>query len=111
MATRAATEKILEGVINPLAETVSDLGILIGGTEDQSLHHDTARQIVTWVPQDPGTSTTLVNPVSGWEVDRLEYNTAMSSPYAPSSVLVGMTDSNEVLLGVQKDQIIRCDDE
>eukprot|EP00540_Astrosyne_radiata_P000366 CAMPEP_0116838908 /NCGR_PEP_ID=MMETSP0418-20121206/9475_1 /TAXON_ID=1158023 /ORGANISM="Astrosyne radiata, Strain 13vi08-1A" /LENGTH=932 /DNA_ID=CAMNT_0004468965 /DNA_START=205 /DNA_END=3004 /DNA_ORIENTATION=+ len=105
--TRMSIEKLLKGIINPDLETLSDLGILIGGTEDQSLHHDTARQVVTWAPEDPGTST-LTGAVSGWEIDRLEYNAAMSSPNAPSSMVVGMCDDNHCLLGVQKDQVVQC---
>lgn len=82
-------------------ETLCDLGILVGGTEDQSLHHDTARQIVSWMHEENQI------PVMGWEIDRLEYNAAMASKHAPSSILLGLNDKKEVLLGVQKDQIIR----
>merc|ERR1712063_24281 len=49
-------------------------------------------------------------PVMGWEIDRLEYNAAMSSRNAPASILLGMNDKVEALLGVQKDQVVRCDE-
>jgi len=103
--TRNTTEQVLRDVIDREVETLYDLGILVGGTEDQSLHHDTARQIITWMPEDKKM------PVMGWEIDRLEYNAAMSSRNAPASILLGMNEKTEALLGVQKDQIIRCDGE
>jgi hypothetical protein len=106
--TRHAVEQILTGIFNPETEALYDLGILVGGTEDQSLHHDVARQCVSWLPQECLTSCeTGMNPVTGWEIDRLTYNEAMSSPIAPSSILICMGDAGEVLLGVQKDQVLR----
>jgi hypothetical protein len=108
VSTRKEAENILSGIFNPETEALYDLGILIGGTEDQALHHDVARQVVSWLPErrlvsdEPG-----MDPVNGWEIDRLAYNEAMSSSNAPSSVLIGMGDARHVLLGVQKDQIIR----
>jgi hypothetical protein len=104
--TRKSVERILHGIIDPRFEKLHDVGMLIGGTEDQSLHHDVARQIVTWTPEvAEGGSTDLQ--VAGWEVDRKEYNAAMASPHAPSSLVIGMGENREVLLGVQKDQIQR----
>ena len=31
------------------AEELDDIGLLFGGVEDQSLHHDTARQLTSWM--------------------------------------------------------------
>lgn len=96
------------GIVNLLYEQLDDVGLLMGGTEDQSLHHDVSRTFTSFA------STTKYDPeeespISGWEVGRLEYNDAMSSPHAPSSILLGMNDSQKVLLGVQKDQIKRIE--
>jgi len=73
----------------------------MGGTADQSLHHDCPRQVVSWDSQKAGQ-----HHVPGWEVDRLAYNDAMSSKNAPSSVLIGMNGANELLVGVQRDQVL-----
>ena len=106
--TRHAVEQILTGIFNPETEALYDLGILVGGMEDQSLHHDVARQCVSWLPQECLTSCEPgMIPVTGWEIDRLAYNEAMASPIAPCSILIGMGDAGEVLLGVQKDQVIK----
>jgi hypothetical protein len=108
ITTRAVVENLLTGIFDPRSEALYDLGILIGGTEDQSLHHDVARQCVSWIPEKVHSVDGVgMNPVGGWEIDRLGYNEAMSSPNAPSSVLICMGDAEEVLLGVQKDQVIR----
>lgn len=45
-------------------------------------------------------------PLTGWEVDRIEYNQAMESAFPPCSILIGMGKSGDFLLGIQKDQII-----
>lgn len=50
-------------------------------------------------------STNESIPFPGWEFDRLAYNEAMASPNAPSSLLISMNDSEEVYVGVQKNQI------
>jgi hypothetical protein len=36
----------------PGAEELDDIGLLFGGLEDQSLHHDTARQLTSWMVCD-----------------------------------------------------------
>jgi len=98
ITSRSAVQDILatEGVINPEYKVIHDLGLILGGTEDQSLHHDIARQ----------TTLSEVNPnVEGWEVARLEYNEAMASAWAPRSVLVSLGGSDTVQIGVQKDQV------
>ena len=104
---RAVLESTLHaaGIIDLKYETLDDVGMLIGGTEDQPLHHDVSRSLTSFVSNtkfDPE----MEAPVAGWEVGRLEYNAAMSSPHAPSSILLGMGNySQGILLGVQKDQI------
>lgn len=109
--TRALVEALLaeHGCIHPDYEVIHDLGILIGGTEDQSIHHDIPRQTTSWLPEDPETSEKdfVGVPVNGWEYDRAAYNEAMACPYAPSSVLLGMGDSGTIQVGVQKNQIDR----
>eukprot|EP00978_Attheya_sp_CCMP212_P027022 scaffold90036_cov55-Attheya_sp.AAC.5 len=98
-----------DGVITKLCENVDDIGLLFGGSEDQSLHHDAARQVTSWLPERPSSADAVdrMNPYSGWEIDRLEYNATMESAYAPGSILVGLGDADHVLLGVQKDRIDR----
>uniref|UniRef100_A0A7S2XKY4 Uncharacterized protein n=1 Tax=Attheya septentrionalis TaxID=420275 RepID=A0A7S2XKY4_9STRA len=98
-----------DGVITKLCEKVDDIGLLFGGSEDQSLHHDAARQVTSWLPERPSSDDAVdrMNPYSGWEIDRLEYNATMESAYAPGSILVGLGDTDYVLLGVQKDRIDR----
>jgi hypothetical protein len=101
------------GVIDPDHESLHEIGILIGGTEDQSLHHDCARRFVRWYPQ-PITGkenerelSEILGVLDGFEVDVLRYNTVMSSPYAPSSMLVALGNEGEMFVGVQKDRILR----
>jgi hypothetical protein len=98
-----------EGIVNPAFEAIHDLGLLFGGTEDQSLHHDIARQTSVWVKCRPSVDSALdsANLVPGWEVDRLEYHEAMASAWAPSSILLSLGNSDEVHIGVQKDHVIR----
>jgi len=94
------------------AEELDDIGLLFGGMEDQSLHHDTARQFTTWMPNRPLADfddMVELDAITGWEVDRLEYNDAMASPAAPGSLLVGLHSGDYVYLGVQKDQILRLE--
>jgi hypothetical protein len=109
VSTRSAVESFFseQKILSPGHETIHDMGILIGGTEDQSIHHDIPRQTTSWLPEDPEISGKPGVPVSGWEFDRAAYNEAMASPHAPSSVLLGMSDSGEANLGVQKNQIER----
>jgi hypothetical protein len=105
---RAALENELQAnnIISLKREKLDDVGMLIGGTEDQSLHHDVSRvhtRFVSKAKYDPK----VENPIAGWEVGRIEYNEAMTSEHAPCSILLGMGSSRKVLLGVQKDQIER----
>lgn len=76
--TRSLVETFLaeHGIIHPEHEKIHDLGILIGGTEDQSLHHDIPRQTTSWLPEDPAPTETSHVPVGGWEYDRAAYNEA-----------------------------------
>lgn len=96
-------------MINPAFEAVHDIGLLFGGTEDQSLHHDTARQTTSWASEKTATENTIdsLKLQPGWEIDRLEYNEAMASPHAPSSLVIGLGPTDEIFLGVQKDCIER----
>lgn len=115
VSTRSMVESLLSehGLIHPEHERIHDLGILIGGTEDQSIHHDIPRQTTSWYPQDPKMADDdddapfVAIPVGGWEYDRAAYNEAMASPYAPCSVLIGMGGSGKISVGVQKNQIDR----
>jgi hypothetical protein len=112
VVARALVETLLSksGLIHRQHEQLHDLGILIGGTEDQSIHHDIPRQTTSWLPQDPEMSeeaTVLSDPVAGWEYDRAAYNEAMASSYAPCSVLIGMGGNGKINVGVQKNQIDR----
>mmetsp|Transcript_10136 Transcript_10136/g.20942 ORF Transcript_10136/g.20942 Transcript_10136/m.20942 type:complete len:844 (-) Transcript_10136:132-2663(-) len=107
--TRSKVENILikAGVVNPEKECIKELAIIIGGTEDQSLHHDMPRDFTTWQASQDHESATM-----GWEVNRLQYNVAMQSRYAPASMLLPMTpcsegDSSSLLVGVQKDQVVK----
>ncbi len=109
IASRSQVESILtrEGVINPAFEVISDLGLLLAGTEDQSLHYDIARQMTFWKETSCSLEAALESGVPGWEVDRLEYHDAMANARAPCSVLIGMGDSDAVHVGIQKDQIVQ----
>lgn len=112
--TRRRVEKLLAqyGCIDESKESIHDLAMLMGGTADQSLHHDIPRQTTSFLPYDPKErqETMSEDPesmiaASGWELDRTAYNDAMASPYAPSSNLLGMGDEFKVLVGVQRNQV------
>jgi hypothetical protein len=117
IATRETVERILSsiGVFNPRHEIIRDLGILVGGTEDQSLHHDIPRQTAGWRARDglpreddmdgeDDQDAELITP--GWEINRLAYNEVMTGPFPPRSVLFGLGNDDTVRLGIQKNQII-----
>lgn len=55
VGTRVRIEELMsdEKFLNSAVETIHDLGVLIGGTQDQSLHHDIPRQSITWLTRDP----------------------------------------------------------
>ena len=100
------------GIISPSHEGLQEIGILIGGTEDQNLHHDIATQFVKWYAEPINGTETAKNlsgkeVLVGWESDRIQYNKMMSSPYAPSTALFALGPTGEMLLGVQKDRILR----
>jgi hypothetical protein len=105
--TRSRIESVLinAGVFDPDHETLHDVSLLIGGTCDQSLHHDVPRQMAYWLPNDD--SCDDEEAVLGWEANRLAYNSAMASQFAPSSMLIGMNDDGRMAVGVQKDQVKR----
>lgn len=101
--TRAALEEILQrvGLLNMEREEIDDMGLLVGGSEDQSLHHDICRQWTFWLPH----RGSKVPPTLGWEANRYAYNGAMADRYAPSSCLVGLGRRHYIFVGVQKDQV------
>jgi len=101
--TRETIEKILqeEGIINPEEEMITEMGILIGGTMDQPIHHDISRRFTKFVNSAAKTE------IEGWELDRVKYNKAMISSTAPSSILIGMGNQPKVMLGVPKSRVIR----
>jgi hypothetical protein len=105
--SRVIVEDLLERqkVVDLSVEAIHDLGILIGGTEDQSLHHDISRQSTNWLENDSKNSVLERDPIPGWEYDRAAYNEAMAGPNAPSSLLCAMNNSGEAYIGVQKNQI------
>ena len=122
VTSRALVEERLAewGIIDPSVEIVEELGILIGGTEDQSLHHDLPRDWVTWRQRKSKHADTSCETV-GWESNRLGYNEAMRSPLSPSAMLIPMRLSSQgktldeqcdgqLLVGVQKDQAIVLDE-
>lgn len=106
--TRTRIEAILQeaGLLNAKREKIHDMGILVGGTEDQSLHHDICRQWTFWLPHIHSQE----EPTLGWEQNRYAYNDAMADRYAPTSFLIGMGRSDILFIGVQKDQIERVRD-
>jgi hypothetical protein len=93
-----------EGIIHNKYEFINDIGLIIGGSEDQSLHHDIARNFSYWANSSK-ISEDGIYQHNGWEVNRLDYNEAMSSPFAPSSILIGVGHEENVYLGIQRDQI------
>ena len=109
--SRSIVETIMEKVLVPGKEQLDDIGLLFGGSEDQSLHHDTARQKTQWMKRRPFACDEEIleyDMISGWEVERLEYNAAMSDPYAPGSLLVGLHGGDRIVyLGVQKDYVLK----
>jgi len=95
---RMAVEKILinEGIIDPTVERVNGLAMLVGGTQDQIVHHDLPRVLLCYRKKNG-------KEVTGWELHRKGYNASMKSGHAPCSVLLPM-GNDHLLLGVQKDQ-------
>jgi hypothetical protein len=132
--TRQKVQDILEsaGIVDSSCERIHDLGLLVGGTEDQSLHHDISRQWTFWMQSvAPGTadgtdssnhkykqqqqqqqqqqeSPEQMKQVLGWEFNRIGYNDAMADTHAPASFLLSMhrdVHKRHVKVGVQKDQV------
>jgi hypothetical protein len=114
--TRLAIERLFieMGIISSEQESLDEIGLLVGGTEDQSLHHDIARKFVHWYDEPKSEQETSddhsyedAETLVGWEVGRLQYNKMISSQYGPAAVLISLKKSAEMLLGIQKDQILR----
>lgn len=114
--TRLAIERLFieMGIITSDHECLDEIGLLVGGTEDQSLHHDIARKFVHWYDEPKSEneasddhSNVEAAALVGWEVDRLRYNKMISSQFGPAAVLISLGNGAEMLLGIQKDQILR----
>mmetsp|Transcript_33797 Transcript_33797/g.73241 ORF Transcript_33797/g.73241 Transcript_33797/m.73241 type:complete len:1510 (+) Transcript_33797:223-4752(+) len=109
--SRTKVEEMLSKVLVPGREQLDDIGLLFGGSEDQSLHHDTARQKTQWMKHRPFACDNELfeyDMIPGWEVERLMYNAAMASPYAPGSLLVGLHGGDGIVyLGVQRDYVLK----
>jgi hypothetical protein len=103
--TRQAVETLCTetGLVHPIHENLRDIHILVGGTEDQSLHHDMAREFTSWLPTEDYESEQ--DATLGWEYNRLAYNDAMASRYSPSGQIISLGDRATVHIGVQKDQV------
>lgn len=89
-STFTDVERIVGNFINLKEEKLHGIVLIVGGTKDQPIHHDVARKFT-----------------DGYETveDALRYYHDMESPYAPSSILIDMSERDEVLLGVQRDQV------
>jgi hypothetical protein len=97
--TRQKMEYLLikAGHFDPTVERIAELTMLIGGTEDQSIHHDVARYLTSY---HHATYEDL-----GWEEKRKEYNEAMRGPHAPCSMLFAMSTDRTMNLGVQSTEL------
>jgi hypothetical protein len=93
-----------DGIISKDYEFLHEVGLIIGGTEDQSLHHDISRQFASWTKNDTKKEDEY-DRQAGWEVNRLNYNEAMSSPFAPSSILLALGSADDVFLGIQRNEV------
>ena len=69
------------GIISSVQECLDEFGLLVGGTEDQSFHHDIARKFAHWYDESKSeheTSDDHSNEEAeahvSWEVGRLQYN-------------------------------------
>jgi hypothetical protein len=89
-ATFLGVEKIVKNFINLEEERILGIVMIIGGTMDQPIHHDVARKFTE---------------ESESVEDYVRYYIDMKSPYAPSSVLIDMSERNEVKIGIQRDQV------
>ncbi len=82
-------------------ETVDEILLIIGGTEDQPIQHDIARQTVIYIP-----NVAEKKWEEGWEHQRLLYNNSIARSDAPSSILLGLQDSaGDVVIGIDREQI------
>lgn len=104
--TRRRVEEILEeaGQIDTAFESIVEIGLLIGGTMTQALHHDHGREFTELHRVENDESA-----LAGWETQRLEYNMEMSGTHAPTGQIYGMSTSKLVQIGVQKDCVTRLD--
>ena len=102
--TRRLIEEILEeeGIIDLEKEMITEMGMIMGGTMDQPIHHDIARRFTRFVYMNDENKQ---EELEGWELDRDHYNNAMSSSTAPFSILIGMGKQSKVMLGVPKSRV------
>ena len=99
-------------VLNAESEDIRSISLVIGGTEDQLIHHDVSRDFVCWsdTELDEEKESNFRRVQVGWEHNRIAYNEAMSNTYAPSSILIPMgKEKDGCLLGIQKREQISHD--
>jgi hypothetical protein len=83
-ATRASVVNILSKCLVPSMEEIDTIQVLIAGTKDQQIHHDT--------PLRKNQSES-------------DYKKTMMAPNAPSSILIGLGEDPKIHLGIQNDQV------
>jgi hypothetical protein len=81
-------------IIDPVNETIYDVSLLIGGTEMQHPHYDFSRTICSFLPStikgEKRNNVALYEP--GWEINREIYNEDMAGQYAPSSIIIDLSE-------------------
>ena len=68
-------------VLNAESEDIRSISLVIGGTEDQLIHHDVSRDFVCWsdTELDEEKESNFRRVELGWEHNRIAYNEAMSN--------------------------------
>lgn len=106
--TTSASESIVEdiqklltqhGVLNHENEELEDCAILFGGNKKQKIHHDIARKFLCWDNKQDDTD------FSHFDIDLNNYNNAIASPFAPSSMLISLHDKGVCRLGLQHNKV------
>ncbi len=71
-------------------DNIRAIPLVIGGTEDQLIHHDALRDFVCWsdTELDKEKESNFERVQLGWEHKRIAYKEAMSNMYALSSILI-----------------------
>jgi hypothetical protein len=100
-----------QGLYNKKHEIVHNIVIVIGGLEDESLHYDIPKQTINWshgnMVSHHASDHYAQSSVTKWEVNRLEYNSAMTGQFPPRTIWVGLGNTDKVKIGIQNNQIIR----